>query len=115
MSIFYRCRWLLLVGLTLSIFGYAWMLGWLGSGSRGEKHTSQLKLTVSYSIDIPDLLVKFICGAVPIIFALPFFFVAGASLYSKLLPMQVQGKNITCYQLSRVKYNTQQGSTCMPY
>ena len=38
------------------------------------------------------LLWKFIIGSVPIIFGLPFIFVTGASLYSKLLPMQVQGE-----------------------
>ena len=31
-------------------------------------------------------------GAGPIIFGLPFFLVTGASLYSKMLPMQVQGE-----------------------
>ena len=43
-------------------------------------------------IDTPGLLWKFMGGAGPIIFGLPFFLVTGASLYSKMLPMQVQGE-----------------------
>ena len=34
---------------------------------------------------------KFVLGCVPLIFGLPLNLVAGASLYSKLLPMPVQG------------------------
>ena len=44
--------------------------------------------------DIPWLMWRFVFGSIPIIFGLPFFFVAGASLYSKLLPMQVQGMSV---------------------
>ena len=31
-------------------------------------------------------------GVVPILFGVPFFVVTGAALYSKLLPMTIQGK-----------------------
>lgn len=31
-------------------------------------------------------------GVVPILFGVPFFVVTGAALYSKLLPMKIQGK-----------------------
>ena len=34
---------------------------------------------------------KFVLGCIPLIFGLPLNLVAGASLYSKLLPMPVQG------------------------
>ena len=50
-------------------------------------------LSACIYIDTPGLLWKFIGGAGPIIFGLPFFLVTATSLYSKMLPMKVQGES----------------------
>ena len=47
---------------------------------------------------------KFIIGSAPIIFGLPFFFVTGASLYSKFLPMKVQGTPTYTYVYIYILY-----------
>ena len=43
-------------------------------------------------VETPWVLGKFIVGAVPILFGLPMFVATGASLYSKFLPMRIQGE-----------------------
>lgn len=58
-------------------------------------------VTCVYNIDTPGMLWKFVFGGVPILFGLPFIFVTGASLYSKLLHMQVQGETL----LISIKHN----------
>ena len=43
-------------------------------------------------VETPWVLWRFIVGAVPILFGLPMFVATGASLYSKFLPMRIQGE-----------------------
>jgi ceroid-lipofuscinosis MFS transporter 7 len=73
-SIWLGDRWIMLLGLFLSLVSFVWLLGFTGSGRK-----------------VSGVEWKFVLGCVPLIFGLPLNLVAGASLYSKLLPMPVQG------------------------
>jgi ceroid-lipofuscinosis MFS transporter 7 len=73
-SIWLGDRWIMLSGLFLSLVSFVWLLGFTGSGSK-----------------VSGAVWKFVLGCIPLIFGLPLNLVAGASLYSKLLPMPVQG------------------------
>ena len=52
------------------------------------------------------MLWKFLCGAIPGIFGLPLFMVTGASLYSKMIPMHIQGKEMTCNNIACIQLNS---------
>lgn len=91
-------RWQILFGLGLELFGYAWLLGTIGNASYGilccTTHACMQRVTMPCDscIGTPWVLWRFIVGIVPILFGLPFFVVTGAALYSKFLPMKIQGK-----------------------
>ena len=83
----------MLGGLFLGLLGFAWIVGFAGSGNRGiyTMYVNQMALIFNLAI-VSGAVWKYMSGCVLLIFGLPFNWVAGASLYSKLLPMPVQGK-----------------------
>lgn len=73
-----RCvedRWQIIVGLLCELFGYAWFIALVGQATS----------------ETPWILWRFVVGSFFCIFGLPFFMVTSAALYSKMLPISIQG------------------------
>ncbi|XP_064404675.1 uncharacterized protein LOC135349939 [Halichondria panicea] len=68
-------RWLLLIGLIFDIVGWGWLLGLVGNATS----------------ETPWVMWRFMIGGVIVLWGLPFALVTGASLYSKILPADIQG------------------------
>lgn len=67
-------RYLIIVGLCFHLFAYIWMVSTLGNAKKTR-----------WTLE------EFLFGAFMVIIGLPFFIVSSASLYSKLLPVNIQG------------------------
>ena len=84
----------MLCGLVMELIGYVWMIALVGQATSSELcMVSKSILSCRSYAGTPWVFWRFVVGAFFCIFGLPFLLVSGTSLYSKLLPKNMQGSS----------------------